>query len=117
MKAHSHLLAATLIGLLPTTASAAGPSSPDTINVLVAKSDGEGLGPGEAYVYAASGSWSIGNPDGCTTAYPYTYSMTTVAGKALHATLLAAHLAGKTITLYINGCLSGKPRITRVDLR
>jgi len=109
---------ATLFGLVLTLgAHAAGPSSSETISILTAKGDDDGLGPGEAYIYASSGSWSLGNPEGCSTAYPYTYTMTTSAGKALHATLLGAFLSGRPVSLYISGCMSGKPRVVRADVR
>jgi hypothetical protein len=111
------LLIVSLVIASPISSHAAGPSAPDTISTLVAKGDGTNFGDGEAYIYASSGSWSLGNPDGCPTAYPYTYSMTTLAGKALHATVLGAYFTKRQVTLYIAGCLTNKPRVIRVDVR
>ena len=107
-----------LLGCISAEAFAGGgPSTPDTVGTLSVKGDGYALGPGEAYLYASSGSWSSGNPDACSSAYPYTYSMTTPAGQALHASILAALIAARQITVYIDGCLNGKPQVSRVDVR
>lgn len=68
---------------------------------------------GEAYLYLSSGDTAQG---ACDTNYPYTYDASSVSGQVLHSSILAAFMAEKPVKVYIDGCLSGKPKISRINV-
>jgi hypothetical protein len=76
-----------------------------------------GTRAGEVYVWAAGGAWSAGNPAFCDTSQPYTFDATSTEGSLMHTFLLAAWAGKRQISPYIEGCLNGKPRIVRIDMR
>lgn len=112
-----HYFSAALIGFLPLMSHAGVASTFDQIDIVTIKSEAEAIAPAEAYIYARSGQWSSGNPHNCTTPYPYTYSIATPVGQLLHSSVLHAKSRGAQVRVYIDGCLSGKPQVTRIDLR
>lgn len=58
----------------------------------------------------------IYNPDGCTSADGYITSPSDPGNHAYQAALLAAYVAGKSVTLQVSGCFIGRPQIVGVNV-
>lgn len=54
------------------------------------------------------------NPDTCTTSHWLTLDATATNFKLIVATVMAAHAAGSTVTLFYEGCSGGYPLISTV---
>jgi hypothetical protein len=65
---------------------------------------------GAAYLKTASNQ----NIDGCSSASYLAINMSSTGFKELYATLMAAQLAGSTVSLLYNGCYGSYPNITSI---